>query len=214
MTMQAAVVGDGAGLIEVQIRVAAKVVKREAIDVQFARRRVVDDQISLGFKRKILDFIELIDTNVAPKALAVFDDLSGKIRADTWDSFQGSSIGSIENDMLSLADLWLIMGHQRIVLSIGKAMAPLIGRIEINDFSVDIDRSLSNRLLKRTVAMELRCRKSIDGIGKNEIIRVVTTSAGQEDDDKRNDHHHEQRKDGLAIRLLQVEERTDHITPN
>ena len=155
-TVQAAVVGDSASLIEVQIRVAAKVVKREAIDVQFARRRVVDDQISLGFKREILDFIELIDTNVAPEALAVFDNLSGEIRANAWDGLQGSSIGSIKDDMLSLTNLRLVMSHQRIVLGIGKAMAPLIGRIEINDFGADIDRSLTNRLLKRTVAMMLR----------------------------------------------------------
>ena len=212
--MQAAVVGNGASLIEVQIRVAAEVVKREAVDVQFLRRGVVDDQISLGVEWEILDFIELINTNVAPKALAVFDDLSGKIRADAWDGLQLGSIGSIKDDVLSLTNLRLVMGHQRIVLSIGKAMPPLIGRVEINDFGADIDRSLTNRLLKRTVAMMLRCRKSIDGIGKNEIIRVVATSAGQEDDDERNDHHHEQRKDGLAIRLLQIEERTDHITPN
>ena len=43
--MQATIVGDGTSLIEVDVRMAAQFVKRELVDVQLARRRVLDDQI-------------------------------------------------------------------------------------------------------------------------------------------------------------------------
>ena len=94
--MQATVVGDITGLIEVQVGMALQFVERETVYVQFPRRGVLNDEIALGFKREILDFIELVDTDISPEALTVFDNLSGEIGADAWDGLQGSSIGRIE----------------------------------------------------------------------------------------------------------------------
>ena len=212
--MQATIVCDGASLIEINVRMALQFVEREAIDIEFARRRVLDDQIALGFERKILDFIELIDAYIAPKALTILDHLTSKIGADAWDGLQLGGIGSIQNDMLSLADLRLVMGHHRVVLCIREPMTSLISRVAIEHLGTDIDRSFAIGLLKRTVAMVLGSGKSIDGIGKNEVVRVIITSSRQEDNAQGDDHHTEHSKDYPAIRLLPIKELADHITPN
>ena len=48
-TVKATIVCDGFGHEEVDVRVALQVVERETIDVQLARRRILYDQIVLGF---------------------------------------------------------------------------------------------------------------------------------------------------------------------
>ena len=117
-SVQATVVGDVTGLIEVQVGMALQVVERETVYVQFPRRGVLDNEITFGFKREILDFIELVDTDIAPEALTVFDNLSGEIGANDWDGLQGSSIGRIEYDMFATTDLRLVVSHHRVMFYI------------------------------------------------------------------------------------------------
>lgn len=168
--MKATIVGDGSGLIEIDIRVALQVVEGELVEVQLAGRGVLDDQIALGFEGKILDFIELIDADVTSQALSILNHLAGKIGTDARDGLQSSGVGCVEHDMFALADLGLVMSHHRVAISIWKAMAPLIGRIAIDDLRADINRPLTISLMAKTVAIVFRRLQSIDEIGRNERI--------------------------------------------
>ena len=169
--MQAAVVCDGTSLIEIKIGVSSQVIERETVYVQFPRRGVLNDEIALGIERKILDFIELVNTDIAAKALTVFDNLAGEIGADAWDGLQGSSIGRIEYDMFATTDLRLVMSHHRVVFCISEPMASLIGRVALDNFGTDIDRPFVIRLLMETVPVVLGGGGIVDGIGRNEGIR-------------------------------------------
>ena len=63
-TMQATIICESTSLIEVKIWVAFQIVERELIDIQFLCRRVFYDQIPFGVEWKIVDFIELIHTDI------------------------------------------------------------------------------------------------------------------------------------------------------
>ena len=169
-SVRATVVGDVTGLIEVQVGMALQVVERETVYVQFPRRGVLDNEITFGFKREILDFIELVDTDISPEALTVFENLSGEIGADAWDGLQGSSIGRIEYNMFATTDLRLVVSHHRVMFYIRKSMAPLIGRVAIDNLGTDIDRPLTVRLLIGTVSIMFGGGGIVDGIGRNESI--------------------------------------------
>ena len=86
--MKAAVVGDGACLIEVDVGMALEFVQGEFVDVQFPRRRIGNHKVILGIEWKILNFIELIDADIASEALSVLHNLAGEIGTDAWHSFQ------------------------------------------------------------------------------------------------------------------------------
>ena len=158
--MQTALVGDGAGLIERNVRMTLQVVKRQLVHIQSPRRGVLNNQELFGIERKILDFIELIDTYIATKALTVFHYLSGEIRADAWHHLQLRRIGGIQHDVLSSADLRLIMGLDGVVLHIWKSMAALESCVAIDYLCSHINRLhtcvfFSVGITARTIAMML-----------------------------------------------------------
>ena len=54
----------------------------------------------------------------------------------------------------------------------------------------------------------------IRGIGRNKSIRRIVLPSCQKDDTHRHYDDNQQGQNYLPVRLLQIEELTDHITPN
>ena len=180
--VQATIVGNGTSLIEVDVGMVAQFVERELVDIQLARRRVLDDQIILGTEREILDFIELIDADIASQTLSILYNLPGEIRSDTRNGLQLRRVSRIQIDMLSLSDLRLIVCLDGVMFHIWQSPAPLIGRVTIDDLRTDIDSPIPIWLSTETVAMMLTRGLIPDGIGRNEGIRRVIFPSCQEND--------------------------------
>ena len=77
-TMQTTIVCDGSRLKEIDIGMALEFVQGEFIDVQFLWMGIADDEIGLGLGREILDFIELVDADIATQALSILNNLTSK----------------------------------------------------------------------------------------------------------------------------------------
>ncbi len=99
VTMEASIVEDGLSLVVVDIGVATELLEGQAVDVQLRGLRVGNHKIFLGLLRKIVDFIELIDTDIASQPLTATHDLFGKIRSDARHCLEGGGVGGIEGDV-------------------------------------------------------------------------------------------------------------------
>lgn len=180
-TVQATVVCYRTGLIEVDVRMFLQVVERERVDIQLMGLGILDDQIILGIKRKILDFIELIDTDIPPKSLSILHHLPCEIRPDAWHHLQLCGISRIEHDMLPRLEFHLIMRHHRVALPHVESLSPSEGSVAINDLRADIDRLgiFLIGLMTEGVAGDMFCR---DAVSSHEFIGCIVLATRQEDD--------------------------------
>lgn len=89
---------------------AFQFVEGELIHIQLSHLRLIDDEIALGLLREILDFIELIGTDITPKTFTILYNLTSKIRTNSWHCLQYRRISSIQDDMLRFTNLYGIVG--------------------------------------------------------------------------------------------------------
>ena len=62
----------------------SQLLKCQTVDVHSLWVCISNHKILLGCLREVLDFIQLVDADVAAKALPVADNLTGVIGADAW----------------------------------------------------------------------------------------------------------------------------------
>ena len=111
VAVQTSIVDDGLGLIVIDIRMAAQLLKGELIDIQLLRVSVMHHEIFLGFLRKALYLVQLIYTDIASQPLSIADYLTGIICANPGHLAQFGGISRVQHDMLGAVNLpgvWLI----------------------------------------------------------------------------------------------------------
>ncbi len=111
VTMETTIVGDRLGLIVVDIRMAAQLLEGEPVDVQLPGLGITDNKEFLRLLRKIIDFIELVDTDIASQPLSIAHDLSGEIGTDSRHGLEGGGIGGVEGEMGAGRELLGRMGR-------------------------------------------------------------------------------------------------------
>ena len=68
--MQTAIVHNGLGPIEIDIRMTAQLLQRQLVHVQLLGMRVLNDEILLGVLREIRYLVQLVHADVAAQALS------------------------------------------------------------------------------------------------------------------------------------------------
>ena len=99
-TMQTAILDDGLGLIERDVRMALQLVERQTVEVYLPRLRMVNGEVRDGLNREVLNLAQLLWTDVATQTLTVLDDATGKGLADTGHLTQQHGVGGVQTDAL------------------------------------------------------------------------------------------------------------------
>ena len=95
-TAQTAVLCDSLCLIEVDVWVTLQLIKRQLVQVDFPRLRMVNDKIRNGINGEILNLTQLLWTDVSSETLSIAYDATCKSLPYSRHLTQLQRVGSIE----------------------------------------------------------------------------------------------------------------------
>ena len=128
------VVNDGPCLVIIDVGVASQLVQRQAVQVQLPRSSPLDDEETLGFLWKIVDFIELIHTHVASQSTAILQDFVGEMHANARHSAQCGTVGCVQDNVLVLCNLLGInsgVNAERLVFDQSRGWQVVAGNMDV-----------------------------------------------------------------------------------
>ena len=96
VAMLSPVVGDGLGLVEVDIRMTAQLLQRQPVDVQTLGVCVGNHKVFLGVFGKAVDFIQLVDADETSQSLTMTDNFAGIVGADARHFLELRRVGGIQ----------------------------------------------------------------------------------------------------------------------
>ena len=99
-----------------------QLVEREVVDFQALHLFCRNREISLGFGRKLVDFVELLQTDEASQTLTILHDAAGVVAAYARHTSQQRGVGSIQVERLALAEFL------RIAQRVGTRHGCIVGK--------------------------------------------------------------------------------------